>query len=363
MRRTTTLLLAGWCVLVATGCGDKARGESGARGAAPGAGRGAGQGGARPPSPVEVAVARSQRVEDAIQGTGQIEAIQSIQLRPVVEGRIVDIYMHEGARVSAGDSLFKVDDAELRAQVARAEADNDLAQQTLQRTRQLMQSQSATQGDLEHAEATARGSQAQLDLLKLRLDRTLVRAPFTGVAGSRTVSLGDYVNSQSQLVTLQTVDPQRVTLTVPERYAERLRVGLRVEFNVAALRARSYVGVVDFVDPVVQLPARTILIKARVPNPRGDLQAGMFAEGRLVAETRSNAVVVPEDAIVPRQGGFSVWVIRGGKAERHDTDVGVRMPGFVELTRGVSAGDSVVVGGAERLAEGAPVRATVIERR
>jgi membrane fusion protein (multidrug efflux system) len=120
--------------------------------------------------------------------------------------------------------------------------------------------------------------------------------------------------------------------------------------------------VVDFVDPVVQLPARTITVKARVPNPRRDLQAGMFIEARLATAVRPDAVVVPEDAVLSLQGARVVWVVAGGKAERREVTLGVRTPGFVEVTRGVSGGEQVVVGGAERLAPGAPVAATVVER-
>jgi membrane fusion protein (multidrug efflux system) len=304
-----------------------------------------------------VAEARQRAVEDVISGVGEVEAVQSIQLRPEVEGRIVELLFREGTLVERGAPLFRVDDAELRAQVARAEADRDLAVQALTRQRQLMESQSSTASDLERAEATARSSQASLDLLKLRLDRTVVRAPFAGVVGARLVSLGDYVNNQTRLVTLQTVDPQRVTMSVPERYAEQLRTGLRVTFQVAALRGRTFTGTVDFVDPVVRLPGRTILLKALVPNPRRELQAGMFAEGRLVAAARPNAVVIPEEAILPVQGTTLVYVVQDGKAVRRPVEIGVRMPGFVEITSGIRAGEQVVVGGVERLTDGISVRA------
>src|SRR5262249_21684093 len=156
------------------------------------------------------------------------------------------------------------------------------------------------------------------------------------MVGERMVSIGDYVNNTTRLVTLQTVDPQHVTLLVPERYAEQLRRGLKVTFRVAALRNREFEGVVDFVDPVVQLPGRTILIKARVPNPRRELQAGMFAEGRLIAAARANAVVVPEDAVLPVQGTTLLFVIRNGKALRRQVELGVRMPGYVEVASGVA---------------------------
>jgi membrane fusion protein (multidrug efflux system) len=349
-------------LLVAAGaCSKKAAGDAAPPGGARGAG-GPGGAGARAVS-VEVAAARRQRVEDAITGTGQIEALQSIELRPEVEGRIVEILFREGSRVEAGENLFRVDDAELKAQVARAQAESDLAEQALVRQRQLMQSQSSTTSEMERAEATARSAKASLDLLKLRLERTVVRAPFAGVTGARTVSLGDFVNSQSRLVTLQTVNPQHATLDVPERYAEQLRTGLRVTFAVAALRGRTFTGVVDFVDPVVRLPGRTIRIKALVQNPRGELQAGMFAEGHLIAAVRENAVLVPEEAILPMQGSSSVWVIKDDKATSRRVELGVRIPGSVEILSGVEAGEQVVVGGQERLSEGAAVRTTVLERR
>ena len=349
--RAAALLLA---LATATGCGKGEANESGAKGP--------GGGGGPPAMPVEVVTARTDTVVDAIAATGQIEAMQAIELRPEVEGRLVSIFVNEGAIVARGTPLFKVDDAELRAQVARAEADRDLARQALARTRGLMEQKASTETELERAEAMARSTQAQLDLLAVRLARTTVRAPFAGVAGRRLASLGDFVNSQSRLITLQTYDPQRAVFTVPERYAEKLGLGQRVTFRVASLPGREFTGVVDFVDPVVQLPGRTLTIKARVPNPRRDLQAGMFIEARLATATRPDAVVIPEDAVLSLQGARAVWVVRDGKATRRTVELGVRTPGFVEVTTGVEAGEDVVVGGAERLAEGAPVRATMVKR-
>lgn len=354
MKRVLGVALA--AALAASACG-KAVPESRAGGGAKGAAAGG-----PPAMPVEIAVARTDTVVDAIEASGQIEAVQSIELRPDVEGRLVAILVREGAQVTRGMPLFKVDDAELRAEVARAEADRDLARQALARTRDLMAQRASSQADLERAEATARSTQAQLDLLTLRLTRTTVRAPFSGVAGRRLVSLGDYLTTDSRLVMLQTFDPERASFQVPERYADQLRIGQRVAFRVAALPGREFSGVVDFVDPVVQLPARTITVKAQVPNPRRELQAGMFIEARLATAVRPGAVVIPEDAVVPLHGSTFVWVARGGTATRHEVELGVRTPGFVEARSGVDAGDQVVVGGQERLFEGAPVAAQVVQR-
>ena len=314
------------------------------------------------PVPVEVTEARADTVVDAILATGQIEAVQSIELRPDIDGRLIEILVREGSVVTSGAPLFKVDDAELKAQVTRGEAERDLARQALDRTRGLLAEKAAAPADLERAEAQMRSTQAALELLQVRLDRTTVRAPFGGVAGARMVSLGDYVTTGTKLITLQTVNPQRASFQIPERYSERLREGQRVLFQVAALPGRDFSGTVDFVDPQVQLPGRTITVKALVPNPSRMLQAGMFIEARLATEIRQHAIVVPEDAITQIQGGAFIWTVVDGKASRKRVDLGVRTPGYVEIRNGVSVGDQVVVGGIDRLVENAPVQATVVNR-
>ncbi len=352
------LAFMAWLVLT-LGCNSAGGQPEGGAGGGPG-----GPGGGPPPGmPVEVVVAHTDTVVDAILATGQVEAMQAVELRPDIEGRIAQILVQEGREVTRGAPLFKVDDAELRAEVARAEADRDLARQSLDRTRELLGQKASSQAELERTEAMARSTEAQLDLLKVRLARTTVRAPFAGVAGQRFVSLGDYVTTDSRLVALQTVSPQRAAFQVPERYAEQLKRGQQVTFRVAALPGKQFTGRVDFVDPIVQLPARTISVKAQVPNPRRELQAGMFIEVRLATAVRPEAVVIAEDAVLPLQGSNFVWVAADGKATRRQVELGVRTPGFVEARTGVEAGEQVVVGGQERLAEGAPVAAKVLDRR
>jgi membrane fusion protein (multidrug efflux system) len=305
-----------------TACGE---GEADAAG-----GRG-GPGGGPAAMPVDVAIVTQDTVREELVATGQIEAVQEIELKPEVDGRIVQILAREGSEVRRGAGLFKVDDAELLAQVARLEAERDLASQALERTRALLAQDAASEAEFEQAEARARSTQAELDLAQLRLDRTVVRAPFSGVVGERMVSLGDYVTSSTSLATLQTVDPQRASFAVPERYAGALAVGQRVGFGVAAVPGREFVGEVDFVDP-------------------------RFIEARLATEIRPDAVLVPESAIVQLDTGPVVWVMgTNGQAFRREVVLGVRRPGWAEIVSGLDAGETVVVAGMERLSEGAPI--------
>jgi membrane fusion protein, multidrug efflux system len=324
---------------------SEASAQAGGRGGAP----------AMPPMPVDVDTARVQSVVDAVRATGRIEAINAVELRPDEQGRITAILFREGQSVARGTPLIQIDDAMLRAQAARTEAERDLAKQQLERVRRLREQNASSSADLERAQAAARGADAALAMLQLQIERTTVRAPFAGVVGQRFVSPGDYVTNTTRLLTLQTVDPHQAVIEVPERHAVRLRRGQTLEFTVAAHPGRVFRAQVDFIDPVVQPTNRTILVKARAPNPDRLLLPGMFIEARLATSRRVSAVVVAEDAVQPLRTVNIVWAVVDGKATRRVVQLGARAQGAVEIVSGVNAGELVVVGGLERMAEGMAV--------
>ena len=341
--------------LLMKGRGGEAAQEGGgqaAEGGAPGGGPPA-----MPPMPVDVDTARRQSVVDAVRATGRIEANQAIELKPDEQGRITALLFREGQSVTSGTPLVKIDDAMIKAQIERATADRDLSKQQLERVSRLRAQNAASPADLERAQAGARSADAGLSLLQLQLERSTVRAPFSGAIGQRFVSVGDYVTTSTRLLTLQTVDPQRAVIEVPERYAVKLRPGQVVTFTVASQEGRTFRASVDFIDPVVQNENRTILVKASAPNPGRLLKPGMFIEARLATDTRANAIVVPEDAIQPMRAANVVWAVVDGKASRRVVTLGVRSAGLVEVLSGVQAGETVVVGGLERMGEGMPVAA------
>ena len=334
-------------LILTRGRGDGPENAAGAQAGPPG--------GSMPPMPVDMDTARARPIVDAVRATGRIEAVQAVDLRPDEQGRVTALLFREGQFVAKGTALVKIDDELLRAQAERAAAERDLARQQLERVRRLREQNAAAASDLDRATAAERSSSAALALLQLQIERTTVRAPFAGVIGQRFVSEGDYVTSSTRLLTLQTTDPQRAVIEVPERYAVELRSGQELEFTVAAKPGRTYRAVVDFIDPVVEPVKRTIVVKANAANPGRVLRPGMFIEARLATATRANAVVVPEAAVQPLRSANVVWAVSNGKASRRVVQLGARSQGVVEVLSGVQAGEPVVVGGLERMAEGMPV--------
>ena len=332
------------------------RGGGGSANAQGGPGAGGGMAN-MPPMPVDADTARRRSMTDAVRATGRIEAVQAVELRPDIEGRVTTLLFEEGQFVNRGTPLVKIDDAMQRAGADRARAERDLARQQVERARRLRAQNASSPADLERSEAGVRSAEATLAMLELAIARSTVRAPFAGVVGQRFISTGDYVTTSTRLLTLQTVDPQRTVIEVPERHAVKLRRGQAVDFTVAAAPGRTFRARVDFVDPVVQNTNRTIVVKGLTPNPDRLLRPGMFIEARLAAAVRSEAIVVPEDAVQPLRTANVVWAVKDGKASRRVVTLGARSAGIVEVVSGVEAGELVVVGGLERMAEGMPLAA------
>ncbi len=311
--------------------------------------------GGMPPMPVDVDTARRRTVTSEVRATGRVEALNAVELKPDESGRVVELLFREGQQVDSGTPLLRIDAGLLRAQAERAAADRDLARQQLERVRRLRANNAAAPADMERAEAAARAAEAALAVLQLQVDRTTVRAPFAGTVGQRFVSVGDYVTSSNRLLALHTMDPQRAVIEVPERYASELHIGQAIAFKVAAHEGRTFHAKVEFIDPVVQPESRTIVVKARAPNPGHLLRAGMFIEAQLATASRTGAVVVSEDAVQPLRTTNIMWAVVNGKASRRQVQLGVRAAGTVEVLSGVTAGELVVVGGLERMNEGMAV--------
>jgi membrane fusion protein (multidrug efflux system) len=328
------------------------RSAGGAGGAAPGR-PGAGPGG---PVAVEVGqVERMRLVDDAV-AVGTVRSNQRVTLRPEVSGRIAALGFAEGKPVRRGQLMVQLDDTLQRAQLQQAEAQASLARTQLQRNRELVGQGFVSQSAVDQSAGALEVAEAQVALARAQLARMRVRAPFDGLAGIRRVDVGEYVKDGAEIVTLEDVSRVWVDYRLPERYLARVRAGLPVEVGIDALGDRSFAGRVEVLDAQVDTEGRAVLVRARLDNRDGALKAGMFARVRTVMGVRDDALVVPEEALVP-QGGqqYLIKVVDGpqGKvSQRMEARTGVRRDGRVEIIEGLAVGDLVVVAGQERAMRG-----------
>ncbi len=310
---------------------------------------------------VETAVAVTEQVDHVVTAVGTLEPNEVVTVKPEIEGRIVAVNFTEGAPVNAGDILFQLDDAKLKAAVASAEARATKAENDLARGEALFAEKTISQQEFDNIHAAHLDSQALLVLARERLADTTIRSPLTGLVSERMVSEGQVVDRDRILVTVVDHDPMKIDFAVPERYLADLAVGQTVTVTVVGLADRKLRGEVYFVDPQVDPSTRTIKLKATIPNADGALRAGMFANVSLLLGINENAVVIPEEAVVPAIDKLIVYVVTDGVARRRQVWIGSRMSGRVEITKGLAAGEVVVTGGHQKLRDESPVQARVDE--
>ena len=327
------------------------------------------QGGPGDPAAVEVARAESLTLNDDVQAVGSLTARQSVVLRPEVSGRIASMGFNEGQRVRRGQLIVQLDDTLQRAQMQQAEAQATIARTNFQRSRELLAQNFVSQSAVDQNGAAVAVAEAQVALARAQLARMRVLAPFDGTAGLRQVDVGDYLKDGADIVTLEDLSSLAMEFRLPEQFVSRLRTGQAVEVALDAMPQRVFKARVEALDSQVSAEGRALLVKARLEDGGTQLRPGMFARGRVVFAVRENAVVVPEEALVPVGARQFVFKITDGAdgtkvAQRVEARIGVRLPGKVELLAGISAGDTVVTAGQSRLMRGdaVPVRVIDLER-
>ncbi len=329
--------------------GDSLRAADSAAAAPKGAGS--------PPAQVAVEAVKvaTAAMPQTITAVGSLRSDESITVRPEVAGRISAIQFHEGERVSKGTTLVKLDPSINEADVQQARANLKLAQSKFERAVDLAKSNFISGQAKDEAENNLRVAEAALQLAEAKLAKTEIKAPFSGIIGLRVVSIGDYVKEGSDVVNLESIDPLKVDFRVPEIYLKQVQVGQTLQISLDALPGRTYDGKVFAINPLVDAPGRAIVIRAIVHNPDTALRPGMFARVRLITKEEREALVVPEQALVPQGEDQYVYRVVDGKAVRTRVDVGQRRDARVEIVKGLAAGDTVVTAGQLKLRDGALV--------
>jgi membrane fusion protein (multidrug efflux system) len=338
-RAALALLLA---PALAAGCGQR---ESRASGGDP------------PPSVVELHRVEAETLRDVAVFGGQLEAEHSVLLRSETDGVVAEVLFEEGQQARAGQVLFRLKREAEAARLREAEAQRRLAEEVFARTRELLQRDATSIARHDEAAAELAVAASRVELARVALARTEIRAPFDGVVGRRLVSPGDRVTDQDPLVQIDAVDRLEAVFTMTDAGIVVARPGLPVAIQVAPYPGERFPGEVFFVSPSLDPQTRRLVLKARVGNQERRLRAGLYANVELEVARRENAILVPESAVVTDRDGTYVWRVVGAeqRASRAPIQTGLRKDGRVEVTLGLEPGDLVVAAGTHKVVEGGAV--------
>ncbi|MEX0719675.1 MAG: efflux RND transporter periplasmic adaptor subunit [Balneolaceae bacterium] len=304
---------------------------------------------------VDVHVVEPQVFENKIFTTGSIIANEEIDLNSEVSGKITNISFEEGRGVEKGQLLLKINDNELQAELQRANYRLKLAEERENRQAKLLEKGGISQEDYDATLNELNILKAETALINAQIEKTEIRAPFSGNVGLKYVSEGSYISPTTRIATLQSLNPIKIDFSIPERYSGVVEVGDRLSFTVQGADG-DFEATIYAIEPRVNNQTRTLSIRARGENPDGLLLPGAFANLNLILQEIEEALLVPTIAVIPDLQGQKVFLYKNGKVEENSVDVGIRTEDYVQITNGISAGDTVLTTGLLQVQEGTEVR-------
>jgi membrane fusion protein (multidrug efflux system) len=317
---------------------------------------------AQPPVTVEAVTAQRGVLTQEVTAVGTVYSNESVQIRPEISGRVTEIAFRDGTPAKKGEVLFRLDDSVQQAELARAKASLQLAESNASRYTMLAKKGYSPEVRAEEASAELNLARANLQLAQANLDKTVIRAPFDGIAGIRRVSPGDMVSPTEVLVNYDQIHRVKIEFTVPERYLQKLSVGSDLAVMLDKQQDDSdepmrKTARINALESRVDEASRSIRVQAAVDNENGRLYAGEFVKISLPLreEGEGQHIVLPDQAIVPLGSKNFLFLVEGGKAKRIEVETGRRSGSQVEITGGLEEGQTVVVAGQQKLRDNAPV--------
>ncbi len=306
------------------------------------------------PITVNGTVVRLQTFDNNLALSGSIEANEQVEIRSEVSGIVKNIYFQEGSNVAKGQVLVKVNDIELKAQLAQAKTKESLASENERRAKLLLQKEAISQEEYDVARADFKSAQAQSQLIQAQIEKTSVRAPFSGKIGLRSISPGTYVTPTLLVAKLVNIGQLKITFSIPEKYASQVKKNATISFKVTGSN-ESYSAKIYAIEPEVEIATRTLKVRALADNSHGKLLPGTFANVQLPLDIIKDAVVIPTEAIIPVQEGKKVFIANKGMAKEVMVETATRTDASILVLEGLKAGDTVLTSGVMSLKDEAPI--------
>lgn len=306
--------------------------------------------------PVDAVIMRPTTFDNTLVITGSILANESLELKSEASGKITRINFKEGNRVKEGDLLVQTNDEEIRAQIEKQRYMQKLNKDNEFRQRQLFKKEAISQEEYDNALNRLNTTISDIKLLEAQLQKTRVYAPFDGIIGLRYVSTGAYISPSTVIATLYNNSPAKIEFAVPSRYSAQITPGKKIRFTIENDTSRVFVGEVYALEPRINEETRTLKLRALADNSKGILIPGQFVKVDLILDSKSNALLVPTQAVIPDQSGQKVFVARHGQAVEVSIETGTRTNLRIEVLSGLVPGDTVVTTGILQMRNGLPVQ-------
>ena len=311
-----------------------------------------------PEKPVRVEVLRIEPgpLVDVAVFSGQLDAEHSVVIQPEMEGIVDSIDFVQGQQVEKGAVLFRLRSREQEALLREARANRNLAKERWDRSEQLLSREASSLEQRDVAKAEYEMAEARVEIASLALDRTRIRAPFSGVVGEHLVDVGARVEKKTQLVRIDDVARLQLTFAITDEGLPHARPGMKVEAWVRPYPGEKFPGEVFYVAPTLDPRNRRIFAKAWIDNEDRRLAPGLFANVDLQVRRVESAMVVPESAIALDNQGPYVWMVdEEDRVQRLPVEIGLRERGIVEVVQGLPPGTRIVSAGTHKVTEGVQV--------
>ncbi len=292
--------------------------------------------------------------EDNLSLSGTLEANETIEIRSEISGMVENINFNEGSKVSKGQVLFKVNDLELRAQLAKVQTAQKLAAENARRAKLLLEKEAISQEEYDMSEANLQSASAESQLIAAQLAKATVRAPFSGIIGLRYISQGTYITPATPVARLVNTDKLKITFSIPEKYSSQVGVDDQLTFTTSN-STEEYSATIYAIEPEVAVSTRTLKMRAIADNKEGKLIPGTFANVLLPLATVNDALMVPTEALIPIQNGKKVYISENGKAKEVIVETGARTASAIRVISGLKAGDTILTSGIMVLRDGTPL--------
>jgi membrane fusion protein (multidrug efflux system) len=316
----------------------------------------------RPAVLVEVVEARHGDVTVTVEAVGTAQANEAVTITSKVTGIVSKIRFKEGQRVKARAVLVELDARELRAELDEMRAERENAERLHERSRKLLEKRNIARARVDELSAELAAAEARVRADEARLADYVIRAPFAGRLGLRRVSVGALISPGVEITTLDDTSRIKVDFRVPESALAYVAQGQAVAAKSAAYPGRVFEGRVTTVGSRVDPVTRSVEARAEFANENDELRPGMFLTSTLTTETRENAVLIPEEAVLSTAEGHFVFTVVDDKVAKREVVLGEYVSGEVEALSGIEAGTSVVVGGVQKVRHGSRVKPVPLER-